>query len=392
MTFGLTTTGFNPATLDDVKTALEAAFRAEFGNNVRVDAESVFGQIIGIFAEVYADLWEAAEDTYSAGYIGSATGASLDDLVALAGITRNAGTFSTVTLTLTGTPTTAVALGSQFRDPSSGTLWATTAAAVIGGGGTVDVAASPTVVGPLIALAGTITEIVTPIGGVTAVTNALDSTPGSESETDAALRVRFIASFRSGGGSSDEAIRAVLLQVTGVTEAFVVSNRSDSTDSEGRPPHSLEAIVRGATDQAVLDALWTAIPAGIEPYGTNVSGTVTDSLGNSQPMAFTRPTNVNIWVEVVYEPDLGAVESTIEAAAELEILVEGTTLNTGDDVVPFKFKQAIETAGFRRLAFFVGRSSGPSTEDIVAIAARELAVLDSTRVSFRSVAPGAPLV
>lgn len=392
MTFGLTTTGFNPATLDDVKTALEAAFRAEFGNNVRVDAASVNGQIIGVFAEVFADLWETAEDTYAAGFVGSATGASLDDLVALAGITRNTGTFSTVTLTLTGTPTTLVGTGSQFRDPLSGTVWQTAADATIGGGGTVDVAASPSVTGPLIALAGTITEIVTPIGGVTNVTNALDSSPGTETETDAALRIRFIASFRSGGGSSDEAIRAVLLQVAGVSEAFVVSNRSNSTDLEGRPPHSLEAIVRGGVDQAVLDALWTAIPAGIEAYGVNVSGTVTDSLGNPQPVAFTRPTNANIWVEVVYEPDLGAVQSTIEAEAELEIINAGTTLNTGDDVVPFKFKQSIETGGFRRLAFFCGRGPGPTTESIVSIQAREIAVLDSTRVSFRAVAPGAPLV
>lgn len=385
MPFGLTLQGFNPARLDDVRQAIIDDLIAVFGQNIQTGADSVLGQLIGIFAERYADLWETSEDVYASAYLGSATGQALDDLVALAGISRLGATFSSVVLTLAGTPATIIPAGSVVRDPVSQTRWVTAALATIGVGGTVDVEANPETTGPIVALSGTLTEIVTPVSGWASSTNALDADTGRISETDAALRVRFILSFRIGGGSSDEAIRAVVLRVDGVTECTVVSNRSDAVDADGRPPHSVEAIVRGGVDQDVIDALWVSAPAGIEIFGTNVSGTALDSIGDPHDVSFTRPVSVPIWIRVLYEldPDAGIVDvGALEDLALEEILDYGSTFQTGQDVIPFKFLQRIDTDGFLSMTFNVGLSVSPAFDDPIEINARQLADFDSSRVVF----------
>jgi len=385
MPFGLTLSGFNPARLEDVRQAIVDDLVAAFGQNIRTDSDSVFGQLIGIFAERYADLWEHSEDVYSSAYLGSAQGQSLDDLVALAGISRLGATFSVATLTLSGTPATIIPAGSVVRDPVTLTRWVTSALATIGGGGTIDVLASPETTGAIVALSGTLTEIVTPVTGWASVSNALDADVGRSAESDSDLRARFILSFRIGGGSSDEAIRAVLLSIDGVTECSVVSNRSDMVDADGRPPHSFEAIVRGGADQDIFDAIWVAQPAGIQSYGFNTNGTTLDSLGGVQAVGFTRPVVVPIYIRVLYEFDVEAGvidEQNIEDAARDEILAFGSSFQTGQDVIPFKFIQHIETDGFLSMTFNVGTIAVPTFDDPLVLSARQLADFDSSRVAF----------
>lgn len=381
MPFGLTLQGFNPARLEDVRQALIDAFKAAFGQNIRVDDRSFNGQLIGIFAEVFADLWEAGEDTYTAGFIGSSVGPSLDDLVALAGVPRLGATFSVVVMTLTGTPATPVPSGTIFRDPITALRWVTSADATIGGGGTIIVNASPESTGPTIGLAGTITEIVTPVSGLTSVTNLLDATVGRAAETDAALRSRFILSFRVGGGSSVEAVRAVLLNLDNVTEAFVFENTNDVVDADGRPPHSIEAVVRGGDQQEIIDALWLAKSGGIESFGTNVAGSAVDSQGDAQAIGFTRPTSVSIHVEVEYEA-LDDPPEDLEDLAEVEILEFGSAFTTGQDVLPFRFVQNIETVGFKSMTFKVGLAASPPFDDPLTISPRQIADFDSSRIVF----------
>lgn len=380
MAFGLTAVGFNPKRLTDIRAELDAEIRAAFGNNTRTDDESVIGVLTGIVAEQLAYAWEEMERAALVAHVLGAAGTYLDDLVGLANIQRLGATYSEATLTLTGTPSTAVPAGSQVRD-SSGTVWTTTALATIGGGGTTTVTARPDSTGPIRALAGTLTEIVTPVSGWSSVTNAADATLGRTQESDAALRVRFLGAFRSTNGSSDEAIRAALLRVSGVTEALVISNRSDITDSEGRPPHSVECIVAGGDDQAVADAIWAAIPAGIQPYGTTESDSVTDSAGDTQTVLWTRPSDLNIYFEVHYSV-LPSAPADVEALVQAELLAYGASFLIGQDVVPLEFIQRVETTGLRTFELRTGTASSPTAEAEVSVSRRQRADFDSSRIAF----------
>lgn len=74
---------------------------------------------------------------------------------------------------------------------------------------------------------GSLTEILTPIGGWESITNLKAGVTGREIETDAELRLRRQNSINILGSATVEAIRARLLQeVSGVTQAFVFENRT----------------------------------------------------------------------------------------------------------------------------------------------------------------------
>ena len=111
MTFGLTPQGFNTPRLADLKQSLENAFIAEFGD-VNTDPQSVAGQFIGIFAKMFADIWENMEEVYFSEYPNSAAGVSLDNVVQLNGISRLPATQTIVVATCAGLEGTYIPLNS----------------------------------------------------------------------------------------------------------------------------------------------------------------------------------------------------------------------------------------------------------------------------------------
>lgn len=114
MSYGVTSTGFIPKTLAVIKEEIEKDFQSAFGDDIDLDSESPFGQIIGILAEREQLLWEAMEDTYNSQYPDTATGNSLDNVCALLGISRLPARKSTSQLLCFGTPGTNIPIGSIF--------------------------------------------------------------------------------------------------------------------------------------------------------------------------------------------------------------------------------------------------------------------------------------
>lgn len=81
--------------------------------------------------------------------------------------------------------------------------------------------------GPVACPIGALTEILTPIGGWSAITNPKAGVTGRFIETDSELRIRRANSIRLAGNATVEAIRAHLLQnVPGVTSALVFENET----------------------------------------------------------------------------------------------------------------------------------------------------------------------
>jgi uncharacterized phage protein gp47/JayE len=129
MSYGLTDTGFVRKTLLEVQADLEDALKSAFGDNIRLDNKSVFGKLVGTFAQPIADVWELAEAVYNAMYPSSATTTSaLDGTCELVGVTRNAGVQSTVQCVLEGTSGTTIAAESKVATETVGDQFQTTAA------------------------------------------------------------------------------------------------------------------------------------------------------------------------------------------------------------------------------------------------------------------------
>jgi uncharacterized phage protein gp47/JayE len=161
---GITSTGWESKTLQDILADLEAAERATFGNTIDVSATSLWGELNGIISDRLEDLYQLGQAIYTGAFPDGASGASLDALCAITGIARNPPTFSVVSAVCSGTPGTVIPSGSRASVTGVGTKFATLGG-TIGGGGTVTLVFTAIETGPKIANAGTLTFIETPVSG-----------------------------------------------------------------------------------------------------------------------------------------------------------------------------------------------------------------------------------
>lgn len=350
-TYGITSAGFVIKPFSVIQSELETAFKTALGSDLDVSPQSVFGQWIGIAADSVYRNWELAESVYQATTPDGASGVMLDNVAALSGTVRLAPTYTQVTCVVGGTAGTVLTAGRtvrssaySFSNPgqatistvatvransteyqtgmlvqhsSAGCLYCTqggitgavaiTLPGVVGGtvvDGTVTwmqvsttaaaatMLCSATETGPLEAPAGAITTIGTPVSGWSSVINPLEhSLLGSDLETDSDLRLRRELAIRGLGTGKPDALRAALLDVSGVTSAFVQYNKSDVTDGEGLPPHSVECIVRGGSNADVANAIWDNLACGDATHSQSGNYTnVTDSQGVTRAVYYTRPT------------------------------------------------------------------------------------------------------
>lgn len=241
--------------------------------------------------------------------------------------------------------------------------------------------------GPVIAFTDTLTTIVSQIYGWTAVTNPKDAVLGVNAETDSAFRARRAYSLAIAGASTVEAIRAKLREITNVTNALVIDNFTDITDGDGRPPHSFEAVVKGGEDADIAAALWADKPAGIRTtstVGSPVTVNVIDSQGFTQIMTFSRPVEIEMWVDVEYTKYTEETfPSNGEATIAATVLASGIAHDVNNDVMPDRFKGPIFTAvaGLQELTIEVKKTGGSFSPNPFAIDKTEIAVFDSARIT-----------
>lgn len=112
MTFGLTINGWVSKRLADIKLEIETALREKLGNGINLLPTAVLGQIVGIWAEREALIWEGMKAVYDSQSPDTADGAALDNVVSITGIKRLEATKGTGTITAFGTLGTIITVGS----------------------------------------------------------------------------------------------------------------------------------------------------------------------------------------------------------------------------------------------------------------------------------------
>lgn len=129
--YGLTLQGFIPKQQATIITEIQSALQAAFGTSINLLPRSVFSQIVGIFSEREALLWQLGEAVYASQYPAGAEGTSVDNILALNNLKRLAAR-ATVTaptstagvpgLVLYGTAGTLIPAGSIILVTGSSTL------------------------------------------------------------------------------------------------------------------------------------------------------------------------------------------------------------------------------------------------------------------------------
>lgn len=345
MSFGVTPTGFVRKTLSEILDSLESGWRDIFGASIDLSESSPDAQILGLFAGALDEAWQAAAALYGSYRPSQSVGAALSEIVLFNGISRKIGTPSLVATTITTTGSVNITSSARFASVA-GDLFAPTLPGSYANGSTVLLYAVEK--GPITVPAGELNRIVTPISKLTAITNPLANYyTGAYEESDAELRARQLLSTENSAINILEALYASLGQLDGVTALRIYVNDTAATVA-GRPAKSYEVVIQGGDDAEIADTIWDNHPAGIEIYGTTTQN-ITDSQGNTQAMKFTRPTPVDIIVNIVVAPtssypgdgDAQIKQAILDYAAGL--MVSGEKFGVGDDVLLTKLYTPINS-------------------------------------------------
>lgn len=454
--YGVTPTGFVRKPLAQIIADVQANLQGLYGDQIDVSADGPFGQEIGILSAEIDNVWQLAEAVYDSGDPDGAEGPRLVSVCAVTGTLPKTPSPSTVTVTAIGTNGSPVPAGTQLQVAGSGplfktlnaatiatlTAWATaavkavdalvqnasgvyraiaitgdatTAAAGPGPTGTtlglpivdhnvtwlymgagtaaVNIPSASLDNGAIIAAAGTLTVIATPVAGLLLGNNAFDAVPGVAVETPAELRLRRMQELQLGGEGGVGSIRAALLEVAAVTAAIVLENVTNATDGNGLPAHSVMAVVEGGADADVAAVVFTK-GGGIATAGST-SVSVPDVAGGTHVVNFQRPTDRSIYVivHIKKEPDPSLPQYPTDGDAQIQqALVDFAAgelsyfrgYGIGDDVVTSKLYRPIEGVPgiYDVTEIFVGTAPAPASSANIVIAITEHAVFDVSRVSI----------
>lgn len=435
---GVTNAGFVGRTAAEIRVDIEADWREVFGVNVDVAADSPDGQLIAIMTDQLAELWELGQAVYSAQDPDKAGGQAQDAVCAITGTQRRSASKAEVTLTMSGTPGTALPTGQQASIEETGARFETlfdteitlcnswiaatpyvlndrvtnasrtytciTAGTSAGSGGPTttsaditdntahwrycgegtgqaDVGATALETGATSGISGSILVIETPVSGWQSVINLEDAEPGSAVESDDVLRARREGELAAAGAGTIPAITADVLNLTGVTSCLTFKNDGPTTDGDGRPPHSVEVVVEGGDDDEIAASIFRNVSCGIRPYGTTVV-VVTDENGQNWDVGFSRPDEIEMYVtlEVTYNTLLFPVDGDDQLKAA--VIADEDFYKIGYDVVSRRVgSRCFPISGVLDVVAKIGVAPSPSATTTVTIGVRERARFDTSRVS-----------
>jgi uncharacterized phage protein gp47/JayE len=327
----------NTEIIEDIKTD----FKSVYGDDINVDSDTPDGQMINIFSQVVTDMLELLVIVYNSFDPDEVSGVTLDQRVAMNGIKRTAGTYTMAPVSITvDRAMTLYGLDQNTEtvftvsDGTGNEFYLETTYSFTGSfPQTQSLSFRAAEIGMVDVLQNTITNQVTITLGVTAVNNPLVATSiGINEETDVQLKIRREKSFMLPSLGASESVRATLLEVENVTDAYVFEN--DTNSSIGSvPAHSIWAIVENGTDEDVASAIYEKKSAGCGMYGGETY-TLSRPNGQTIDVKFDRAIDEDLYIEFTLQgnsPEITFDEDYIkEQLAEQLMYALGQKANSND--------------------------------------------------------------
>lgn len=381
----LDSTGLSTATQAEILASIEADERAEISESLDLSTSSPLGQLNRIVARAIALLEEGIAAVYNAIDPDTATGDALFRLRALTGTVREAAQYGEALVTTTFTAGTYAAGSLVFYPAGDPVRRFANVLEVVSAGGAQDVLYRAEVIGTAGNYPGGSpggSAVLIPVSGWISLDAVVSFSLGTDIETEAAFRTRANAEVESPGSSSPSGIVADLTrEIPEIVSAFVTENDTDAT-VDSIPPHAIEVVVFGGTDDpAVAAQILASKAAGIGTYGTTTE-TVYDDENQPHAISFTRPASVAIdpiTLTLAVSANGYAGDAAVEAhlaARALETFVPGR-----DAAWSMFVSWALEVAGVLRVSA-VNLGAGAFTD--VAITSRQIATVDVADITITS--------
>lgn len=296
----LTAGGLTIQQQPDIVATLTAGYTSIYGADINLGPNTPDGQMMNIYATGLEDNLELLQSVYNMFSLINAFGVQLDNIGQLLGIIRQAGTFTQAVVLVTVSQ--AVTLPGQdvlVGNPAAtvftvadqaGNQYQLVASHVFSGAGSASLTFASVSIGQILTAANTITAILTPLLGVTSVNNPTTGGDviGSNEEADSAYRVRMAQSFQLAATGPADALRAALLNLPGVLDAFVPENDTGGIINGVFANGIMNIVNQGtATDAAVAQAIYVKKGLGAQQTrqfvtpGNTHSSTTVDGLSPS---------------------------------------------------------------------------------------------------------------
>lgn len=387
---GVTAEGFTKKTVEEIKQEIQDDQLSNVSPTLNQASNQPLGQMNAATSKKAAEIWELAEVAYNAFDRDAAEGRALDNLGTLTGTPREVAKKSKVTCTVNVNASFSQGAGLMMANvtgqPDRKFVNQDTVASV--GGGNVTAVFEAVDYGPVPANAGTLTAITNPVTGWNSITNPTDAVLGSLVETDTSYRQRQIDELTAPGSSTCDAIRADLLKVTGVQQAFVFENVTLFTDSDGVPGKAIECVIYDgagvdANDNEIAQAIWDSKPSGAETYGTTTA-TAIDSTGTSRTVMFSRAAIIPVYVKLTLTTDSRFYPTNGDDLVQDAVATLGNAKhNLDDDVIVLAVgSYALTIPGVIDADVRVGLAPSPSSTANIVITGRQIARFDTSRVEI----------
>jgi uncharacterized phage protein gp47/JayE len=302
----VTITGLEIKTVAEIIADLTTGMQTIYGSDINVSQNSPDGQLINIFAQAAEDNLELLLDVYNSFSVELAYGTVLDQRVALNGLARIQGTYTITDVTVVvDRALTITGLDALDSDPTAvvftvadgeGNQFYLQTTHVFSVAGSAALAFRAVTIGQVETTQNTITNQVTTVLGVTSVNNpSVATSTGINEETDAQLKVRHAEMFKLAAYGPADAVRAAMLSVDGVSDAYVIENATSGTVNSV-PRNSIWPIVNGGTDADVAAAIYAKKAPGCGMYGGTTVAVVRPQ-GNSINIKFDRAISEDLYIQ-----------------------------------------------------------------------------------------------
>ena len=372
---GLTSEGFTPLQFSEIVENIETRLE-QYNPGFDFTPDSPDGQLISIMSVLINQAWIELNRVYHSYNPNEAYGQGLKNLGMITGIYKGAATRSQAVVSLTGTGNTKVPKGSIMADADGNEFYTNRDAYL-----PADVTVLSVLSGPLPVPAGSITDIISVVGGWTGINQADDGIIGLQPETDLQYRVRRNNTVMRGSNTVEESMSAAIIDL-GIPQVTVINNDSELALADGTPAHNIHVLIgeySGISDEEIGQAIFDNKGLGVPTHGTTTVS-IDDSFGNPHDVLFTPAIEVPIFfnIEVTYH--------SVEIAGADEQIKKNlceyiNTLAAGEDVIwsgLFCLITPVAKAEVNLLE--IGTSAGAVAAANVAISESEYASCDTTNI------------
>ena len=285
--------------LNDIYTKLSEQFKAIYGQDINLNADTPDGQMIGIFSQSLSDINEVILfiiqmlDPYNA------TGSWLEQRALYAGVVRRGAEYSYINdVAIIGDRVVTIPKGAVLTD-GNGVKWVTVNDITLNANGSARTILRSQDLGAFSLAMNESLTFETVYTGVRGATALIAATEGIEEETDVQLLQRFMMSHSINNYDDRQGVQAALSSLTDVKKVLVLENYTNETDTDtGLPMHSINAIVLGGDDQEIALTLLKKT-GGVAFFGQTEVTLFHE--GMNRRVWFDRPALVPVTVELTYK-------------------------------------------------------------------------------------------